>query len=89
MAGQKKIPMRMCISCREMKPKAELMRIVCNKEGQIFFDESSKQNGRGAYICKSEECIKRAQKTSALNRAFDTEIDGAIFEKLIAEVKKD
>lgn len=80
--------MRMCVSCREMKPKAELMRIVLNKEGEIFFDNKGKQNGRGAYICKSADCIKKAQKTSALNRAFNTSIKDEIFEKLLSEAEK-
>ena len=87
MTKQKKIPMRTCIACREMKPKAELMRIVYNKQGEIFFDDTSKQNGRGAYICKSKECIYKAKKTSALSRAFGTEIEESVFEKLLAEVE--
>lgn len=86
MTKQKKIPMRTCIACREMKPKAELMRIVCNKQGEIFFDSTSKQNGRGAYICRSAECIEKARKSSALSRAFETKIENEIYDKLLQEV---
>ena len=87
MIKPKKIPMRTCIACREMKPKAELMRIVCNKQGEIFFDPTSKQNGRGAYICKSRQCIEKARKTSALSRAFETAIAPEVYDKLSAEVE--
>ena len=78
----------MCVSCREMKPKSDLMRIVCTKEGEIFFDGTSKVNGRGAYLCRNEECIKKAQKTSALSRTLGTAVDDSVFEKLTAEVRK-
>lgn len=87
MTKQKKIPMRTCIACREMKPKAELMRIVCNNSGEIFFDPSSKQNGRGAYICRDKQCIEKARKSSALSRAFEREIENGIYDKLISEVE--
>lgn len=65
-----------------MKPKIELIRIVRTPEGDIKLDPTGKLNGRGAYICKSAECLKKAQKTGALSRAFGTEIPEEIFAEL-------
>ena len=62
----KKIPQRKCIVCQDRDSKKELMRIVKNKEGEIFLDPSGRANGRGAYICKDTECLKKAIKTKAL-----------------------
>ena len=81
----KKIPMRMCTACREMKPKRELNRVVKTPEGEIKLDLTGKLNGRGAYICKSSECLKKARKTSALQRAFSCEVSPEIYERLIKE----
>lgn len=67
---QKKIPLRMCVGCREMRPKRELVRVVCSKDGQISVDLTGKAAGRGAYVCPTEECLKKAVKTRALERAF-------------------
>ena len=83
---QKKSPMRMCVGCREMKPKRELVRVVCNKEGEVFVDPTGKANGRGAYVCKNRECLQRAVKTRALERAFSRKIDAALFETLAAGI---
>lgn len=80
--GAKKTPARMCTACREMKPKIELIRMVRTPEGDIKLDTTGKLNGRGAYICKSAECLKKAQKTGALSRAFGTEIPEEIFAEL-------
>ncbi len=77
----KKIPDRMCISCREMKPKKELLRIVSDKEGNIFLDTTGRANGRGAYICKSDECILKAKKIKALERTFKRQMPEDIWEK--------
>ncbi len=74
--------LRMCIACREMKDKRELLRIVKDKEGNIFVDESGKQNGRGAYVCKSKDCIDKLQKQKLLNKTFKTNIDDAVYEKI-------
>ena len=73
---------RMCIPCRELKDKRELLRIVKDKEGNIFVDESGKQNGRGAYVCKSKDCIDKLQKQKLLNKTFKTNIDDAVYEKI-------
>ena len=80
--GAKNTPARMCTACREMKPKNELVRIVKTPEGDIKLDLTGKLNGRGAYICKSAECLKKAQKIGALSRAFGTEIPSEVFAEL-------
>lgn len=78
----KKIPMRMCTGCREMKPKKELIRIVKTPEGEIKLDTVGKLNGRGAYICKCKECLLKAQKTGALSRAFETAVSNEVYAEL-------
>lgn len=80
--GAKKTPVRMCTACREMKPKNELMRIVKTPEGDIKLDPTGKLNGRGAYICKSAECLKKARKTGALSRACGAAIPEELFDEL-------
>lgn len=67
----KKIPMRMCVSCRVMKPKKELVRVVRTPEGEVAIDDTGRKNGRGAYLCRDAECLKKALKTRALERALD------------------
>ncbi|AOT68237.1 RNase P modulator RnpM [Geosporobacter ferrireducens] len=84
----KKIPLRQCIGCMEGKPKKELIRIVKNKEGEIKIDFTSKAAGRGAYICNNVECLAKAQKKKALNRAFEQEIDQSIYQQLQEELEK-
>ena len=83
----KKIPQRKCIVCQDRDSKKELMRIVKNKEGEIFLDPSGRANGRGAYICKDPECLKKAIKTKTLNRAFKVEVSDEVYEKLLAELE--
>ena len=85
--SNKKIPMRMCTACREMKPKRELIRVVKTPEGEIKFDITGKINGRGAYICKSMECLLKAEKANALARAFSCPVDKEIYEKLKKELE--
>ena len=79
----KKIPQRKCIVCQDRDSKKELIRIVKNKEGEIFLDPSGRANGRGAYICKDSECLKKAIKTKALNRAFKVEVSDEVYENTI------
>ena len=67
----KKVPMRMCVACREMKPKKELIRVVRTPEGEIVADETGRKNGRGAYLCRSEACLNKALKIRALDRALE------------------
>ena len=63
--ANKKIPMRKCVGCQEMKEKKSLIRVVKTAEGDIILDDTGKKNGRGAYICKSLECFKKAEKTES------------------------
>lgn len=79
---QKKVPMRMCTGCGEMKPKKELLRIVRSPEGEIAVDVTGKKAGRGAYICKDAECLKKARKAKRLERAFGCAISGEVYAKL-------
>lgn len=84
----RKIPQRKCIVCGELKDKNDLLRIVKNKEEGILIDEIGKINGRGAYVCKSESCIKGLKRSNKLNQAFKMKIDDDIYEELEAyEVK--
>lgn len=68
---EKKVPMRMCVGCREMKPKKELLRVVRSPEGAVSIDMTGRKPGRGAYVCRSAECLKRAIKQKQLERAFE------------------
>lgn len=83
----KKIPMRQCLGCREMKPKRELIRVVRSPEGEIALDFNGKANGRGAYVCPNPECLKKAEKAKALDRAFSMSVPVEICEKLHAEME--
>lgn len=74
--------LRMCIACREMKDKKQLVRIVKDKNEEISIDLTGKKNGRGAYICKNEDCLKKLIKTKALNRTFKTNIDENVYQSL-------
>ena len=84
----KKIPMRQCIGCGEMKSKKELLRILKTAEGEITFDVTGKKNGRGAYLCFSEECLQRAVKTKGLERSFQMKIRPEVYERLEKEFEK-
>lgn len=74
---------RKCIACGEIQPKAGLLRIVRNKEGDVFVDPTGRANGRGAYVCKSKECLKKAVSSKALNRSFKCEIDKDVTDDLL------
>ena len=82
-----KIPMRQCLGCREMKPKKELIRVVRSPEGDISLDFKGKKSGRGAYICPNGECLKKATKSRALERAFSSQIPDEIYERLKEEME--
>ena len=75
MPKTKKIPMRMCIACKEMKPKVEMTRVVKNADGEIFPDPTGKAPGRGAYVCAEEACLKKLMGKKLLNRAFSANVD--------------
>ncbi len=78
----KKTPMRMCVACRQMRPKKELTRVVRTPGGEVLVDGTGRANGRGAYLCHSAECLKKAMKSKALERALETSVDSAAYEKL-------
>lgn len=82
----KKIPQRMCTGCMEMKPKKELIRIVRSKEGEISVDLVGKKPGRGAYICKSIECLEKAVKTKRLEKNLEAKIDEEVYNRLRKEI---
>ena len=78
----KNLPKRTCVGCGEIKLKKELIRIVKNKEEEIFIDRTGKANGRGAYICDNIECLEKAIKTKKLERNFETQISEDIYNGL-------
>ncbi len=89
---QRKIPQRMCVSCREMRDKKDLMRLVRTRraEGEdafdVEYDKTGKKSGRGAYICASVECLARAKKTGAIYRALNARPEDALYEGLEREI---
>ena len=83
----KKIPMRMCVGCREMKPKRELIRVVRSQDGNVTVDFTGKAAGRGAYVCRSVECLERAIKTRGLDRALEHKIQDTVFLQLKEELQ--
>ncbi|MFS0751808.1 RNase P modulator RnpM [Oceanobacillus sp. 1P07AA] len=87
MVKKKKVPERKCIVTNEMRPKKELIRVVRNKEGEVFVDPSGKKNGRGAYLSKDKEVIEQAKQTNVLNRTFNTEVDASLYEDLLQVVE--
>lgn len=85
----KKIPMRKCTGCGEMKPKKELVRVVKSPEGEISLDLTGRKAGRGAYVCRSPQCLKAAQKAKRFERAFSCPIPQEVFDKMTEELSKD
>lgn len=82
----KKIPLRMCIGCREHKPKKELIRVVKSPEGEISVDMTGKKPGRGAYVCRNEGCLRKAQKSKQLERALECSMTQELYDRLAAEI---
>ena len=83
---QKKIPMRMCVGCREMKPKKELIRVVRQPSGQVILDRTGKAAGRGAYVCPDSACLEKARKSKVLERTLEASIEPAVYEQLAKEL---
>ena len=83
----KKVTLRMCTGCMEMKPKKEVIRVVRNSEGEVSVDLTGKKSGRVAYICKNEECLEKAFKTKRLSRNLDIPISEDIFNILKDEIR--
>ena len=86
MLKTRKVPMRMCVGCREMHEKRELIRIVKSAEGMVSIDMRGKAPGRGAYICKKNDCLERAMKSRALERALEHRIEPDVYERLREEL---
>ena len=82
MQKPRKIPLRQCVGCREMKDKKALIRVVRSPEGTISLDFKGKLPGRGAYVCPNPECLKKARKSRALERAFDMAIPAEVYDQL-------
>lgn len=85
----KKIPMRQCVGCGEMKNKKEMMRVLKTAEGPIVLDTTGKKNGRGAYLCMEKECLVKARKNKGLERSFKMSIPDEIYESLEKEFETD
>ena len=82
----KKIPMRQCIGCGEMKAKKEMIRVIKTTEGAIMLDATGRKNGRGAYICPNSECLQKAGKSKGLERSFKMPIPKDVYEMLAKEM---
>lgn len=83
-----KQPMRQCIGCKEMKSKRELLRIIRTPEGELLLDLTGKKNGRGAYLCRDNQCFVKAKKSKALERSFQMSISQEVYESLEREWKE-
>ena len=84
----KKTPMRMCVGCREMKEKRELIRIVRTPDGEVAMDDTGKRSGRGAYVCRSAECLTRAIRQKQLERQLEITLTNEVSEALTEEIKR-
>jgi len=84
--AEKKIPLRKCTGCGEMKPKKEMIRVLKTAETEIVLDKTGKKNGRGAYLCNSPECLKQARKSRGLERSLQIKIPDEIYETLEKEL---
>ena len=84
----KKIPLRQCIGCGEMKSKKEMIRVIKTAEGEILLDATGRKNGRGAYLCPSMECFKKAVKGRGLERSFKMAITREVYETLEKEMEE-
>ena len=82
MQQTKKHPQRQCVGCREMKDKRELIRVVKSPEGELSLDFKGRKPGRGAYVCPDPECLRRARKSRALERALETAITPELYDEL-------
>lgn len=87
MAAQKKIPMRQCIGCREMKMKKEMIRVIRTPDQEFMIDGTGRKNGRGAYVCPSSDCLEKAIKSHGLERSFSCQIPAEVYEQLKEEMK--
>lgn len=86
--SNRKIPMRKCVGCGEMKPKKEMIRVLRTAEEEFVLDATGKKNGRGAYMCCSRECFDRAVKSKGLERSFKQSIPANVYERLEKEMSE-
>lgn len=84
----KKIPMRMCVGCRTMKEKRSLVRVVRAEDGLAKLDLTGKMNGRGAYVCPCADCLKKAVRSRALDRALEITVSPEVMERLALEIER-
>ncbi len=76
----KRVPMRTCVGCHELKKKIELMRVIKTPEGDIVYDDTGRKNGRGAYICPSAECLHKARRSGAIERSLGTAVPDEVYD---------
>ena len=86
--SMKKVPLRQCIGCQEMKSKKEMIRVIKTAEDEIMLDATGRKNGRGAYLCPSMECLKKAVKGKGLARSFKMAIPKEVYETLEKEMEE-
>ena len=82
----KRIPLRLCLGCKEMKPKKELLRVVRTAAGEVNIDKTGKVSGRGAYVCRDMACLEKSIKTKALSRALEVPMDDELYQALREEL---
>ncbi len=83
----RKIPMRKCMGCQEMKNKRELIRVVRTPEGEVVIDKTGKKSGRGAYICPSSDCLEKAITRHSIERALEVSIEENVYQSLREELE--
>ena len=88
MTIKRKIPMRKCVGCGEMKPKKELIRVLRTEENEFVLDTTGKKNGRGAYLCMSKDCFEKAVKSKGLERSFKQAIPTEVYDRLEKEMSE-
>lgn len=85
---QRKIPLRKCMGCNEMKPKKELVRVVRSKEGEVSLDLTSRKAGRGAYVCPNSSCLSKARKARRIERALQCQIPEEVYDRMEEEMQE-
>ncbi len=89
MPAVKKVPMRQCLGCKQLKPKRELIRVVKNSEGEVSIDLVGKKPGKGAYVCRSIDCFKAARKSKSFEKSLSCAIPSDVFDSMEAELNAD
>lgn len=85
----RKIPFRKCTGCQQLKDKRDMIRVVRNKEGEVFIDTTGRAHGRGAYVCSNKACLQKAVENRGLNRSFKSEVPKEVYQKLLEEIPDD